>query len=557
MNFSYQNRTKILGSMEKKELDVLVIGGGITGAGILLDGQSRGLQMGLVEMDDFASGTSSRSTKLIHGGLRYLKQFEIKLVAEVGKERAIVYENAPHVTTPVKMMLPFYKGGTFGRLTTSFGLKVYDYLAQVKRIERRKMLSKKETITREPLLKQDGLNGSGVYVEYRTDDARLTLEIIKKAHELGAKAVNYVEAKHLIYKDKKIVGVKVEDLLSGKSKTIYAKYIVNATGPWADNLREQDRSKEGKYLHLTKGVHIVIDQKKLPINDAIYFDTPFKDGRMIFAIPRGQKTYIGTTDTDYFGDPKEVKMMREDSTYLIRAINGLFPKQKLKEEDIESSWAGLRPLIHEQGKGPSDISRKDELFLAKSGLITIAGGKLTGYRKMAEKTMAVIETRIQESENRTLPKSETAKVILSGGEVGGSAQFERFIEKNIPFGKEVGFSEEEARQIVEKYGSNCNLIFELAKAHFWELERTGLPLAVSSTLLYSLEHEMAICPSDYYVRRSSLLLFDIGLVKKTKNRTLNWLGRKLNWTNEQKRNYTRDLDRQMEIATSGIENDDY
>lgn len=186
-NFSSDNRQAILEDMSEKTLDLLVIGGGITGAGIALDAKVRGLGTGLIEMQDFASGTSSRSTKLVHGGLRYLKQFEVKLVAEVGKERAIVYENAPHVTTPEWMLLPLIKGGTFGKFTTSIGLKVYDYLAGVRKHERRKMLSKKTVLSKEPLIRKEGLKGGGIYVEYRTDDARLTLEVLKEAVNRGRK----------------------------------------------------------------------------------------------------------------------------------------------------------------------------------------------------------------------------------------------------------------------------------------------------------------------------------------------------------------------------------
>src|SRR5690606_6656134 len=288
--FSSLNRSEILKEMEKGVHDLFIIGGGITGAGIALDASSRGLKTALVEMQDFAAGTSSRSTKLVHGGLRYLKQFEVSLVAEVGKERAIVYENGPHVTTPEWMLLPLHKGGTFGKFSTSLGLLLYDFLAGVKKLERRTMLNAVQTIEKEPLIKKDGLKGGGYYVEYRTDDARLTIEVLKKAIEKGANAVNYAKVESFIYENEKVKGVKVVDQLSGREFQIYAKKIVNATGPWVDIMREADRSKKGKVLRLTKGVHIVIDQSKFPLKQAVYYDTP--DGRMVFAIPRDGKTYV-------------------------------------------------------------------------------------------------------------------------------------------------------------------------------------------------------------------------------------------------------------------------
>ncbi|MCS0542567.1 glycerol-3-phosphate dehydrogenase/oxidase, partial [Aeromonas veronii] len=387
--FSSIDRSSILADMEKEVHDLFIIGGGITGAGIALDAAARGLKTALVEMQDFAAGTSSRSTKLVHGGLRYLKQFEVGLVAEVGKERAVVYENGPHVTTPEWMLLPLHKGGTFGKFSTSIGLRVYDYLAGVKKSERRSMLSADETLAKEPLIKKDGLKGGGYYVEYRTDDARLTIEVMKKAIEKGAKAVNYAKVKSFIYEDEKVKGVKVVDQLTGKEYKIHAKKIVNATGPWVDKMREADNSKKGKVLRLTKGVHIVIDQSKFPLKQAVYYDT--QDGRMVFAIPRDGKTYIGTTDTFYDKDTAHPTVTTEDRAYLINTINYMFPRVNVKDSDIESSWAGVRPLIYEEGKDPSEISRKDEIWISDSGLITIAGGKLTGYRKMAETVVDKVE----------------------------------------------------------------------------------------------------------------------------------------------------------------------
>src|SRR5699024_588176 len=302
------------------------------------------MNVGLIDMPDFAAGTSSRSTKLVHGGLRYLKQFEVGLVAEVGKEREIVYENAPHVTKPEWMMLPFYKGGTFGPLSTNVGLRVYDFLAGVKRKERRKMFTPKEALKKEPLLQSENLKGAGYYVEYKTDDARLTLEVMKKSVELGTKALNYAKVTSLLYDEQgKIIGAEVYDLITNVTFPIYAKKVINATGPWVDEIREMDQSKEGKTLQITKGVHLVFDQSVFPLQQAIYFDT--HDKRMIFAIPRDGKTYVGTTDTMYQEDLIHPDVTKEDQAYLLEAINWMFPTLSLSQEQVESSWSGVRPLI--------------------------------------------------------------------------------------------------------------------------------------------------------------------------------------------------------------------
>ncbi len=235
--FSGLDRQNILHEMTAMEFDVLIIGGGITGSGIALDAVTRGMKTALVEMQDFAGGTSSRSTKLIHGGLRYLKQLELKLVAGSGRERAVVYENGPHVTKPVRMLLPIYQGGTYGRLTASIGLSLYDLLAGVHKEDRKCMLTKSDTLEIEPLLKREGLIGAGYYVEYVTDDARLTIEVLKEAVVRGAMAVNYAQVIDLLYRQEKAAGVRVQDRLTGKIYDVYAKKIINATGPWVDTIR--------------------------------------------------------------------------------------------------------------------------------------------------------------------------------------------------------------------------------------------------------------------------------------------------------------------------------
>ncbi|MGG1572977.1 glycerol-3-phosphate dehydrogenase/oxidase [Fictibacillus sp. NRS-1165] len=549
--FSSNKREQYIEDMKNASLDLLVIGGGVTGAGILLDATTRGMKAGVLEMQDFAGGTSSRSTKLVHGGLRYLKQFEVGLVAEVGKERAIVYENAPHVTTPEWMLLPFYKKGTFGKFSTSIGLKVYDFLAGVKRKERRKMLSKDETMNREPLLKNKELLGGGYYVEYKTDDARLTLEIMKEAVNRGGKAVNYIKVIDFIYdNDGKILGVKAEDTVSGKVHEIHAKKIVNATGPWVDELRDIDKSKKGKRIHHTKGIHLVIDQERFPLRQAVYFDTP--DGRMVFAIPREGKTYVGTTDTDYKGDLKNPRITHDDVDYVVKAINFMFPDVKMTEKDIESSWSGLRPLIHEEGKDPSEISRKDEVFFSPSGLITIAGGKLTGYRKMAEKVADIVAGQLEEEAGIKYDTSNTKHLVLSGGNVGGSSHYPEYIRQKVSEGQNLGLSKEDAEQLVKKYGSNVDRLFEIIRDGQKEADLNKLPVNVYATLIYAMDEEMATTPADYFIRRTSAMYFDIAYVRQWKEKGIALMAKHLSWTPEQTKQHTEELERQMSYSTEAI-----
>ncbi|KJR69597.1 glycerol-3-phosphate dehydrogenase [Bacillus velezensis] len=549
--FSSLERDHMLEDMTKKTYDLFIIGGGITGAGTALDAASRGMKVALSEMQDFAAGTSSRSTKLVHGGLRYLKQFEVKMVAEVGKERAIVYENGPHVTTPEWMLLPFHKGGTFGSFSTSIGLRVYDYLAGVKKSERRSMLSAKETLQKEPLVKKDGLKGGGYYVEYRTDDARLTIEVMKEAVKFGAEPVNYSKVKELLYEKGKVVGVLIEDLLSGKEYKVYAKKIVNATGPWVDELREKDHSKSGKHLQHTKGVHLVFDQSVFPLKQAVYFDTP--DGRMVFAIPREGKTYVGTTDTVYKQKLEHPRMTVQDRDYVVSSINYMFPELNITADDIESSWAGLRPLIHEEGKDPSEISRKDEIWTSQSGLITIAGGKLTGYRKMAEHIVDLVRDRLKEEGGQDFGGCKTKTMPISGGHVGGSKNFESFVEAKTKDGLKIGLSQETAKQLAIRYGSNVENVFSRIEGLKDEAEKRQIPVHILAEAAYSIEEEMAATPADFFVRRTGRLFFDIKWVQTYKTVVIDYMSDRFQWNDETKEKHTEWLNTLLHDAVVPLE----
>ncbi|MGE8203111.1 glycerol-3-phosphate dehydrogenase/oxidase [Heyndrickxia sp. NPDC080065] len=549
MLFSSRNRIETYEKMKQAELDLLIIGGGITGSGIALDAATRGLKVAVIEMQDFASGTSSRSTKLVHGGLRYLKQFDIKVVAEVGKEREIVYENGPHVTTPEWMLLPFYEGGTFGPLTTNIGLRVYDFLAGVKKSERREMLSKEEARKREPLLKESGLKGAGYYVEYKTDDARLTIEVMKKAVEKGALSINYSKVVGLLNNDGKLAGVKVQDLIGGEEHEFFAKYIVNAAGPWVDILREMDQSKKGKTLQLTKGIHLVFDGNRFPLQQAIYFDTP--DGRMVFAIPREGKTYVGTTDTVYNGEIPHPTMTVEDRDYVLKAIDYMFPDVKILPEDIESSWAGVRPLIREEGKGPSEISRRDEIFVSNSGLISIAGGKLTGYRKMAENVVDLVNKKMNDQDSFTFIKTQTKSLPISGGDVGGSKGFEHFKKEKVGKGKSLGLTEKNAEIVTQRYGSNVDDFYSIYIEEKAKEENKD-PL-VSAMVRYSIDYELAYKPVDFFIRRTGAVFFQINWVHQYKEEVIHEMANILHWSDEQVQKYTEELNQVLYEATHPIE----
>ena len=524
--FASQHRPQLLRHLKENHYDLLVIGGGATGSGIALDASARGLKTALIDKQDFAAGTSSRSTKLIHGGLRYLKQFEIALVREVGRERAVVHRLAPHLVVSEKMLLPLIKGGTYGKFATSVGLMVYDVLAGVERADQRVMLSKEETMEQEPLLDSKVVEGGGLYAEYRTDDARLSLEVLKTASLYGAHSINYVEATDFIYENDRVTGAVCKEMISGEVFSIKAHQVVNAAGPWVDELREKNNSLSGKHLFLSKGVHIVVPHEKLPVKQSIYFDVP--DGRMIFAIPRSRITYIGTTDTEYHGDKHNPRTNLEDVRYLVDAVNNTFPTVNLSVSDVISSWAGLRPLIHEEGKSASEISRKDEIFVSDTRLISIAGGKLTGYRKMAERVVDVVSKRLKKKFGTKTSACSTHKIIISGGGFSNDKAVDIFKEKVFEQLKPHGFSYADADHLVHNYGQQTDQIIDYL-LDSGDISPLGLARA---ELWFGLKQEMVMSAMDFFSRRTGRLYFNIDSVRSFSDNILKEMGEHLSWDKE-------------------------
>jgi len=547
MRFSILDRKRQLKRIKKTTFDLLVIGGGVTGSGIALDAASRGLSVCIIEKNDFASGTSNKSTKLIHGGLRYLKQMEIGLVKESGSERAIVHKLAPHLVVPEKMLLPLVEGGTYGKIMTSIGLKIYDYLADVGGDDQRKMLSKTETLQQEPLLDDQVVIGGGYYAEYRTDDARLTIEVLKNASRFGAVCINYIEMTDLIYDDNgKIKAVKCLDHDSDKTIKISARTFVSATGPWVDNIRNKDKSLNKKRLHLTKGVHLVFPKEKLPVKQSIYFDVP--DGRMIFAIPRGSVTYVGTTDTNYYGSLDRVVATKNDAQYLLEAINNTFPSTNLTINDIESNWAGLRPLIHEDGKDPSELSRKDETFVSDSGLISIAGGKLTGYRRMAHRVLERVYEQMPEKRLKTFMKSKTDHLHLVEPALNSSKEV---VEYQVEVAKkldELGVKDHYySWYLVSHYGKQTETI--LNKVNYFN-DDDALRRLIRSELWFSIHHEMTNSITDFFVRRTGRLYFNIESIMQFSETVIEDCANYLHWNDARIQKERKSLGIMVKDATT-------
>lgn len=371
-------RNEALARLTDAPLDVLVVGGGIVGSGVARDAAMRGLRVGLVDQHDFAAGTSSRSSRLLHGGLRYLEQGRVGLVHEASVEKKTIHKIAPHLGEPLGFIFPSYRPEGRPMWQLRIGVKIYDLLCGGRNFQPSRGFSRKETLEMLPALKQPDLYGAVRYFDALTNDARLVLDTLRSAQRHGATVVNYTR---FINSTRGADGwtCQLEDRVTGKPFAVRARTIVNATGPWADKVPHSSVK-----LRLSKGIHIVIDRQRLPVPAAVVIT---EGKRILFVLPWGQRVIIGTTDTDYKGAPEDVAVDNSDISYVLRTVNEFFPSIALAPADIISSWAGIRPLIANPDGSPSDISRAHQIKSPEPGWWDIAGGKLTTYRLMSEQAL--------------------------------------------------------------------------------------------------------------------------------------------------------------------------
>ena len=461
--------------------DILIIGGGITGAGIARDAAMRGLKVALVEKKDFASGTSSKSSKLIHGGLRYLEQGDFKLVFEACHERKILTHIAPHLVKPIQFIIPIYRGGFRGRFKIKLGMAIYDFLAGFQNIGRHGMLNKRRVLELEPAINPEGLIGGASFFDCQMNDARLCLENILSAKEKGAVCLNYVKAYGFIKENGKVIGAQVKDLPSSEKLEVRAKVIINASGPWADDILLLSDPNHIKRLRPTKGVHLVLHNFKP--NNAILSSTR-SDGRMFFILPWGRNSLIGTTDTDYSLDLDRVSVEKRDVDYLLDETNRILTAAKIAPESIIAAFAGVRPLLSASGRA-SSISREHAILESPSGIISVLGGKYTTYRLMAKESVDRAVKRLKIS---GIGDCSTHLVpVYGGGQVMGEMR-----EKD-------GF----ILHLIQTYGSRYNEVLNIAKCD----ERLKMRISqdhphISAEVIYAFQSEMAMTLSDFLLRRT-------------------------------------------------------
>ncbi|HEY5625982.1 MAG TPA: glycerol-3-phosphate dehydrogenase/oxidase [Dehalococcoidia bacterium] len=516
-------RGDILERLRRETFDIAVIGGGITGAWVARDAAMRGLSVALVEKGDFASGTSSRSSRLVHGGLRYLRHAHISLVREGLRERGRLLRLAPHLVRPIPFTLPVYEGGRDNPLLLRIGLTGYDVLAGRLGIGRHRARSRKQLIEEEPALRVGGLRSGFRYFDAITNDARLTLTVALSATGHGAAVANYVEAASVEMTEGRASGVNCRDAMSGDELTVRARAVIGAAGPWTDEWRE--RLGEGAVLRPTKGIHVVLPRERLHTDSVVAF---YWQERPLFVVPHGRYSYVGTTDTDWLGDAGEVEADAADVRLVLDAINGNF-NVDLTTADVTATWAGVRPLIAEEGSpSPSDVARDYEVLEGPPGAYSIVGGKLTNARAMAERVVdrvAEAETGVR---SRSPGRCRTSRAFLPGA----TAHFDRYRAKAVAAltgGWDI--SGEAAGHLVDTHGTDHVRVLAAARNDADLLE----PIVPGSSALlaeaaFAAEAEMAVSLEDFMRRRSDLMLFSQEAGGTAAERVAAVLGRTLGWS---------------------------
>jgi glycerol-3-phosphate dehydrogenase len=492
MSFSALSRASRINELKSTEYDLLIIGGGISGAGVARDAASRGMKVALVEADDFASGTSSRSSKLIHGGIRYLENFEFGLVFEALQERRNLFSMAPHLVHPLRFVLPVYKDSRVGMFKMSLGMWLYDALSMFEAPRMHECLSAEETLDRVPMLDGENLCGSYVYSDAYMDDDRLVIETLRSAISKGAQAVNFISAVGAEFSEAQMNKVKCRDNISGNEFSIRAKHFISTVGPWTDVVAHKLLSEWKNQLRPSKGVHLTFARDRVQLDEAVVMISADQK-RIVFGIPRNEMIIFGTTDTDFPNDPREVRTEREDVDYILQVVSDYFPNSGISEKDILASYSGVRPLVYDGSQTESGTSREHLILADPRNITFLTGGKYTTYRKMAEQTVeAALENfnfndKVRFSRADTLsalnPLITEAKLNRARNMVSSEAA-SRDLDIQL------------VRELVERHGEEAfEMLSEYGPASLWEIEAKH---AIHKTMCCSLK--------DFYLRRSPLVL---------------------------------------------------
>ncbi len=555
--FSAHTRRYNFQRLGRELFDLLIVGGGITGAGIARDASLRGYRVALIDKSDFASGTSSKSSKMVHGGVRYMEQFEFGLVYEASRERRTLMQIAPHLVQPLPFVFPVYRDARWSPRMIDVGLWLYDALAMFRNVKRHKMLSRDQVGQMMHGIDTRHIDAAAYYYDAQVDDARLTLETIRAAHRHGAAIANYVQADGLLKEKGRVVGAQAHDVFSGEKISIHAHIVVNATGPWTDALLQIDDPRAPPRMRPTKGIHVLVPREKIGGGAAAVTFPSFSDGRLMFIIPWGEFAIIGSTESDYAGDFDRVYADTNDVAYVMAAVNHAFPDAQLQKTDIISTYAGLRPLVVQPGKSAHRTSREHQIWTSESGLVTMAGGKLTTYRSMAQELVDRVAKRLR----APVRSSATARTMLVDSPLAqrhlGESNSPRAptmtmrdpmtpaLPSALPQGKcAYGASVFDRDDLRPPPRAGGEVIAHLIRAHGPEYPRVseiaerdarlagrvieGLPY-IWAEVQYALEQEMAMTVADVLARRTHILLESRENGLQVAPEVAAWLGKFFDW----------------------------
>lgn len=498
-DLDFRDRASLFRELEERPYDLIVIGGGITGAGLARSAAARGLRVALLEARDLASGTSSRSSKMIHGGVRYLAQGDVALVREAATERQILRHIAPHLTRFTPFLLPTHSTGGLTKFRAA--MWAFEKLGQVPPNERHEVWTEQDLVAREPLAAVKGASGGVLYFEFLTDDARLTLANARSAAGDGARILTYAPVTRIELENARAIGVHCESALPGESLGAFVRgrVIVNAAGPWVDAIRALESPSEASRLTLTKGIHLVLPHARLPLSRTVLMSAI--DKRPVFAVPRGDVTYLGTTDTFHAKSDYWPEIEAEDVDYLLDAASNSFTVAPLTHGDVISSWSGVRPLISQAGKNPSEISRRDEVWTGVGGILSIAGGKLTAYRRMVERVADTVLERL----GRSASEEDSKNRPLVGGDLPPE-----------PIDEVTKAGNRTVDRLRDLYGSEASDV----KADGGDLE---------AEVRQAVRREGALRLEDYWVRRGARAYFDLDAGLSILEPASREMGRLLGW----------------------------
>ncbi len=500
MEFSPATRQANIQKMSQGPLDIIIIGGGITGAGIARDAAMRGLTVALVEKQDFSSGTSSKSARMVHGGLRYLEQRQFGLVYSACTERYRLCKLAPRLVRPIAFIFPVYRTSKDSLLMIRVGMWLYDLMAMFHTLKRHKMVDARQTAEIEPLLAREGLLGAAYYCDCLTDDARLTLATIQSAHRHGALVANYAEVRGLLKEGDRVRGIEAVDRVTGRAFTARASVTVNATGVWADRIRRMDDPNAERMIRVNRGSHLVLPREKLNIQSAVAFSSA--DGlRAMYAIPWRHTCIVGTDDIDHGEDLDQVYATPAEVESMLDSVNHAFPEVNLAEADIISTFAGLRPLMSGEATAAYQASRDHHIVESEAGLVTISGGKLTTYRRMAEDLVDLVSKKLEaESGAETPAGCQTDRVPLAEDAFDADATAAGLAER-YP-----GLERDILEHLALTYGPASDELLT-ALQNDPEMGTRVIPDLpyIQAEMPYAVQHEMAMTLSDWMIRRTHIM----------------------------------------------------